>query len=74
MPYLGRWMLIHDEEWDADLLLPHNDPKYYIKEDAYCREVVLKENTSPIGVPNPPGYLMLKIEQTLASTKIYKYI
>ena len=35
----GRWVPIHDEEWDGDLPLPHTDAKQTLEMDTDYGEV-----------------------------------
>jgi phosphatidylethanolamine N-methyltransferase len=44
---LGRWVPIHDEEWDGDLPLPLTESKQSREEDTDCGEVVFKKETLP---------------------------
>ena len=41
---LGRWVPIHDEEWDGDLPLPHTDAKQTLEMDTDCGEVMFKKD------------------------------
>ena len=44
---LGRWVPIHDEEWEGDLPLPHTDAKQVLAEDTDCGEVVFEKDILP---------------------------
>lgn len=44
---LGRWVPIHDKEWDGDLPLPLTESKQSQEEDTDCGEVVFKKDTLP---------------------------
>ena len=44
---LGRWVPVHNEEWDGDLPLPLTSPKQSREEDTDCGEVVFKKGALP---------------------------
>ena len=44
---LGRWVPIHDGEWDGDLPLPLTDAKQAPEEDTDFGEVMFKKDILP---------------------------